>query len=54
MNIFIGRFGEHRRMRSGTVTLQRRSSKIGGMKNAKSLYHGYRFPAAVISCAVRW
>ncbi len=24
------------------------------MKNAKSLYHGYRFPAAVISCAVRW
>jgi len=24
------------------------------MKNAKSLYHGHRFPAAVISCAVRW
>jgi putative transposase len=24
------------------------------MKNAKSLYHGYRFPAALISCAVRW
>ena len=24
------------------------------MKNSKSLYHGYRFPAAVISCAVRW
>jgi hypothetical protein len=22
--------------------------------NAKSLYHGHRFPAAVISCAVRW
>lgn len=20
----------------------------------KSLYHGHRFPAAVISCAVRW
>jgi putative transposase len=24
------------------------------MKNAKSLYHGHRFPAALISCAVRW
>lgn len=24
------------------------------MKNAKSLYHGHRCPAAVISCAVRW
>jgi transposase-like protein len=24
------------------------------MKKAKSLYHGHRFPAAVISCAVRW
>ncbi|MFM0632176.1 IS6 family transposase [Paraburkholderia xenovorans] len=24
------------------------------MKNAKSLYHGHRFSAAVISCAVRW
>src|SRR5258708_236841 len=24
------------------------------MKNPKSLYHGHRFPAAVISCAVRW
>ncbi len=24
------------------------------MKNAKSLYHGHCFPAAVISCAVRW
>jgi putative transposase len=24
------------------------------MKNAKSLYHGHRFPAAVISSAVRW
>jgi putative transposase len=24
------------------------------MKNAKSLYRGHRFPAAVISCAVRW
>jgi putative transposase len=24
------------------------------MMNAKSLYHGHRFPAAVISCAVRW
>jgi putative transposase len=24
------------------------------MKNAKSLYHGHRFRAAVISCAVRW
>src|SRR5579864_4217652 len=24
------------------------------MKNAKSLYHGHRFPAAVISRAVRW
>ncbi|MBK3844496.1 IS6 family transposase, partial [Paraburkholderia aspalathi] len=24
------------------------------MKNAKSLYHGHRFPAAVIRCAVRW
>jgi putative transposase len=23
------------------------------MKNAKSLYHGHRFPVAVISCAVR-
>ncbi|CAD6547589.1 hypothetical protein LMG28140_04504 [Paraburkholderia metrosideri] len=24
------------------------------MKNAKSLYHGHRYPGAVISCAVRW
>src|SRR6185437_13293553 len=24
------------------------------MKNVKSLYHGHRFPAVVISCAVRW
>jgi putative transposase len=24
------------------------------MKNAKSLYHGHRFPVAVISCPVRW
>ena len=24
------------------------------MKNAKSLYHGHRCPAAVISCAARW
>jgi putative transposase len=24
------------------------------MKNEKSLYRGHRFPAAVISCAVRW
>ena len=24
------------------------------MKKTKSLYHGYRFPAAIISCAVRW
>jgi hypothetical protein len=23
------------------------------MEKTKSLYHGYRFPAAVISCAVR-
>src|SRR5258705_6154790 len=24
------------------------------MKKSKSLYHGHRFPAVVISCAVRW
>ena len=24
------------------------------MKKTKSLYHGHRFPAAIISCAVRW
>jgi hypothetical protein len=24
------------------------------MKKTKSLYHRHRFPAAVISCAVRW
>jgi putative transposase len=24
------------------------------MMKSKSLYHGRRFPAAVISCAVRW
>src|ERR1700709_1450758 len=24
------------------------------MKKSKSLYHGHRFPAAIISCAVRW
>ena len=24
------------------------------MKKTKSLYHGHRFPAVVISCAVRW
>jgi putative transposase len=24
------------------------------MKKTKSLYHGHRFPASVISCAVRW
>lgn len=25
-----------------------------GMKKTKSLYHGHRYPAAIISCAVRW
>jgi len=24
------------------------------MKKTKSLYHGHRFPASVIDCAVRW
>jgi putative transposase len=24
------------------------------MKRSKSLYQGHRFPAGVISCAVRW
>jgi len=24
------------------------------MKKSKSLYHGHRFPAKVIGCAVRW
>ena len=24
------------------------------MKKTKSLYHGHRFPAVVISCAARW
>jgi putative transposase len=24
------------------------------MKRTNSLYHGYRFPAGIISCAVRW
>ncbi|MFD1557353.1 hypothetical protein ACFSHT_17300 [Paraburkholderia silviterrae] len=24
------------------------------MKKTKSLYHGHRFPAVVIRCAVRW
>ena len=24
------------------------------MKKTKSLYHGHRFPAVAISCAVRW
>ena len=24
------------------------------MKKTKSLYHGHRFPAVVINCAVRW
>jgi putative transposase len=24
------------------------------MKKTKSLYHGHRFPAVVLSCAVRW
>lgn len=24
------------------------------MKKTRSIYHGHRFPAAVISCAVRW
>jgi len=24
------------------------------MKKPKSLYHGHRFPAEVISCSVRW
>ncbi|MEM5332395.1 IS6 family transposase, partial [Paraburkholderia sp. JHI2823] len=24
------------------------------MKKTKPLYHGHRFPAVVISCAVRW
>ncbi|MBB2927235.1 transposase-like protein [Paraburkholderia silvatlantica] len=24
------------------------------MNKTKSLYHGHRFPAVVISCAVRW
>lgn len=35
----------------GTVTLQNGRVRWG---DAKSLYHGHRFPAAVISCAVRW
>jgi hypothetical protein len=26
----------------------------GVMKKSKLLYHGHRFPAEVISCAVRW
>ncbi|MBB4519844.1 hypothetical protein GGD68_008660 [Paraburkholderia fungorum] len=38
----------------GFVTLPRWSRRILGMKNSRSLYHGHRFPAAVISCAVRW
>ncbi|CAB3806286.1 hypothetical protein LMG28688_06324 [Paraburkholderia caffeinitolerans] len=25
-----------------------------GMKNTKSLYHGHRYPAVIIGCAVRW
>lgn len=29
-------------------------AKHGPMKKTKSLYHGHRFPAAIISCAVRW
>jgi transposase-like protein len=36
------------------VTLPRQSRKDWAMKNAKSPYHGHRFPAAVISYAVRW
>jgi len=26
----------------------------GVLKNSKSLYHGHRFPAEIIRCAVRW
>jgi adenosylmethionine-8-amino-7-oxononanoate aminotransferase len=39
---------------NGSVRLigRRRYNEI--MKKTKSLYHGHRFPAVVISCAVRW
>jgi hypothetical protein len=30
------------------------SDKMSRCKKSKSLYHGHRFPAGVISCAVRW
>ena len=29
-------------------------AKDSAMKKSKSLYHGHRFPAGVIGCAVRW
>jgi hypothetical protein len=42
------------RSMSGSVTLARWLRKNCAMKKTKPLYHGHRFPAAVISCAVRW
>lgn len=43
--------GFNRWMDSGRL-MKRRWNEA--MKKTKSLYHGHRFPAGVISCAVRW
>ncbi|MGF6265311.1 hypothetical protein OKW49_006304 [Paraburkholderia youngii] len=42
------------RRRAGALSRWRGSHVDVTMKKRKSLYHGHRFPAAVISLAVRW
>jgi transposase-like protein len=39
---------------AGAVRLLKRWRQNEAMRKTKSLYHGHRFPAVVISCAVRW
>jgi hypothetical protein len=38
----------------GVVRLLGLVASDDAMKKSKSLYHGHRFPAGVIGCAVRW
>ena len=41
-------------MIKGHCHVARQSHQDDAMRKSKSLYHGHRFPAAVISCAARW
>ncbi len=47
--------GIHKRISNyGIATLLEVIAQDDGITNGKSLYLGHRFPAVVISCAVRW